>query len=57
MLVMEQNARVALSIVGHGSVMEGGRIALERIGGKPSGKCGHQGVLPGLTPAGGAAGL
>ena len=57
MLVVEQNARLAFSIVGRGSVMEGGRIAFERIGGNPSGKCSHQGALPGLTSAGGAAGL
>ena len=57
MLVVEQNARLAFSIVGQGSVMEGGRIAFERIGGNPSGKCSHQGALPGLTSAGGAAGL
>lgn len=46
-LVVEQNARVALSIAHYGYIMESGRIVLEGGPGVPLGKPRRPGVLPG----------
>ena len=44
-LLVEQNAALALGIADHGYVMENGRIVLEGSGGGARQQCRHQGVL------------
>ena len=52
MLLVEQNASVALGSASHGFVMETGRIVLDGPAEAVGGKCGHQGVLSWAEPDG-----
>ncbi len=45
-LLVEQNATLALAIADHGYVMENGRIVLEGTARRPARERRHQGVLP-----------
>ncbi len=44
-LLVEQNAALALDIADHGYVMENGRIVLEGPADRPAAELGHQGIL------------
>ena len=46
-LLVEQNAALALDLADHGYVMENGRIVLEGPAAEPAGESGDQGVLSG----------
>ena len=47
-LLVEQNAALALELADHGYVMENGRIVLQGPAAAPAGEPGNQGVLPRL---------